>query len=191
MSTVSVPPLSPEFGLVDVTFGAETTVKALASEPVPPSELVTVTARAPVLAPDSIEIFVDSSVELTKLVDSTVMPAPNDAPAPPVKPVPLIAIVCLLAPWLRELGLVDATVGGASTVKTPVPVALVVSGFVTVTLRTPVLAFDAIVTFALTSVELTKLVEFTVTPVPENEAASPVPFSKFVPLIATVWLLAP
>ena len=31
--------------------------------------LVTLTVRAPVLAPDSIEIFVDSSVELTKLVD--------------------------------------------------------------------------------------------------------------------------
>jgi hypothetical protein len=83
------------------------------------------------------------------------------------------------------------TLGAALTEKMPVPVALVVSGFVTVTLRAPVLAFEAIVTFALTSVELTKLVELTVMPVPENEAARPVPLSKFVPLIATVWLLAP
>ena len=83
------------------------------------------------------------------------------------------------------------TVGAALTVKTPVPVAFVVSGFATVTLRAPTLAFEAIVTFALTSVELTKLVELTVMPVPENEAARPVPLSKFVPLIATIWLLAP
>jgi hypothetical protein len=83
------------------------------------------------------------------------------------------------------------TLGAALTVKMPVPVALVVSGFVAVTLRAPMLAFEAIVMFALTSVELTKLVELTVMPVPENEAARPVPLSKFVPLIVTVWLLAP
>ena len=37
---------------------------------------------------------------------------------------------------------------------------------------------------AVTSVALTNVVELTVMPVPENEAASPAPLSKFVPLIA-------
>jgi hypothetical protein len=49
-------------------------------------------------AADSIEILLDSSVELTTVVDSTVTPAPKDALAPLAKPVPLIATVCLLAP---------------------------------------------------------------------------------------------
>ena len=82
-------------------------------------------------------------------------------------------------------------VGPALTVKAPVPVALVVSGFVTVTLRAPVVAPEAIVMFAVTSVALTNVVELTVMPVPENEAASPAPLSKFVPLIPTFWLVAP
>ena len=43
-------------------------------------------------------IFAVSSVALTKLVDSTVMPAPKDEVAPLTKFVPLIVIVCLLAP---------------------------------------------------------------------------------------------
>jgi hypothetical protein len=98
IATDSLPPRSPELGLIDVPFGAEMTVNPLTSEPTPPSEFVTVTVRAPVLAADSIEILLDSSVELTKLVDSTVMSAPKAALAPVAKPVPLIATVCLLAP---------------------------------------------------------------------------------------------
>ena len=92
-------------------------MKALASEPTPASGLVTVTVRVPVAAPDSTVMFAVSSVELTKLVDSTVIPAPKDEVAPLTKLVPLIVIVCLLAPWPRELGLVDSTVGPALTVE--------------------------------------------------------------------------
>ena len=98
ITTNSLPPRSPELGDVDVTFGAERTVKAPASEPTPPSAFVTVTVRTPGLAADSIEILLDSSVELTTLVDSTVMPAPKDTLVPVAKPVPLITTVCLLAP---------------------------------------------------------------------------------------------
>ena len=73
-------------------------MKALAFEPTPSSGLVTLTVRAPVLAPASTETLALSSVELTKLVDSTVTPAPKDEVAPLTKRAPLIAIVCLLAP---------------------------------------------------------------------------------------------
>ena len=82
---------------MEVTVGLALTVKALAV-PTPASGLVTVTARAPVAAPDSTLTFAVSSVELTKLVDSTVMPAPKDEVAPLTKFAPLIVTVCLLAP---------------------------------------------------------------------------------------------
>ena len=95
----------------------------------------------------------------------------------------------LLAPCPRELGLVEVTVGPALTVNTPVPVAAVSSGLVTVTLRTPVVAPAAIVMFAVSWVALTKVVELTVIPVPEKLAAAPL--TKLVPLTVTFWLLAP
>lgn len=82
----------------EMMFGPALTVNAPASEPTPPSVFVTLTTRVPGLAADSIEILLDSSVELTTVVDSTVTPAPKDALAPLAKPVPLIATVCLLAP---------------------------------------------------------------------------------------------
>src|SRR5690348_2897603 len=98
--------------------GPALTSKAPASEPAPASGFVTVTARAPVAAPDSTLIVAFSSVELAKLVDSTVIPVPeNDTLAPLWKLAPLTTITCLAAPWPRELGLADSTVGPASTVK--------------------------------------------------------------------------
>jgi hypothetical protein len=60
---------------------------------------------------------------------------------------------------------------------------------VTVTSRAPVLAFEAIVMFAVRWLESTKLVELTVMPVPENETLAPL--AKPVPLIVTLWLPAP
>ena len=94
--------------------------------------------------------------------------------------------VALLAPWPRELGLAEVTVGAVVTLNAPVDVALVVSGLVTVTLREPVDALEVIVTLAVTDVELTKLVELTVMPVPEKDTASPDPLRKFFPLTVIV-----
>ena len=63
------------------------------------------------------------------------------------------------------------------------------SGLVTVTVRAPVVAIDAIVMFAVSWVALTNVVELTVIPAPKD-AARP-PLTKLVPLIVTVWLAAP
>jgi hypothetical protein len=73
--------------------------------------LVTVTVRAPAAALADTLTVAFSSVELVKLVDSTVTPEPKDALAPLTKFLPLIATTCLLAPCPRELGLVDSTAG--------------------------------------------------------------------------------
>ena len=53
----------------------------------------------------------------------------------------------------------------------------------------PVAAPAATVTFAVSCVEETNVVEFTVMPVPEKEAVAP--DVNPVPLIVTFWLLAP
>jgi hypothetical protein len=102
IGTAASPPCGTAAGdpsLGELTVGPAFTTKPLASEPVPASvEFVTVTVRAPVAAPDSTVTFAVSSVALTKLVDSTVMPAPKDEVAPLAKFLPLIVIVCLLAP---------------------------------------------------------------------------------------------
>ena len=60
----------------------------------------------------------------------------------------------------------DVIVGAAFTVKSEDPVPVPPSGFVTDTSRTPVVAFAAIVTLAVSLVALTHVVEFTVMPVP-------------------------
>ena len=59
----------------------------------------------------------------------------------------------------------------------------------TVRLRDPVVALPEIVMFAVSDVELTNVVEFTVIPVPEN--ATVAPETKPVPVIVTFWLVAP
>ena len=146
------------------------------------------------VALDSIVTLAVSSVDDLKVVEFTVTPVPENAacsPAPLTKPLPLIAIDWFVAPWPRELGLVEVSVGAALTVKAPVDVAEVVSGLVTVTFREPVAAPAVTEMLAVISVLLTKAVELTVIPVPENEATRPVPLTKFLPLIVIVWLLAP
>jgi hypothetical protein len=77
------------------------------------------------------------------------------------------------------------------TVKQLAHVALPASGFVTVTLRAPVVAPAATVMFAVTCVAETKVVEFTVMPVPEKVAARPPPLTNPVPFTVTFWLVAP
>ena len=82
-----------------MTVGAALTVKAFDSEPAPSSGLVTVTVRAPVLADAVMLMLAVSSVEEMKLVELTVMPAPENVTAAPLtKPVPLIVIGWFDAP---------------------------------------------------------------------------------------------
>ncbi len=187
-----VAPWARELGLVEETVGPLLTVKTLEPVPTPASGLVTVTLRAPVVAFAATVMLAVNEVALTNVVELTVIPVPeNAAVAPETKPVPVIVMFWLAAPWPRELGLVEETVGAALTVNTLVPVAALPSPLVTVTLRAPVVAFDAIVIFALSEVALTNVAELTVMPVPENATASAAPLSKFAPEIVIVWLLAP
>ena len=180
-ATFSVPPWSPELGLVEVTVGPALTVKALASDPLPASGLVTVTARAPVAAPEAIVTLALSSVALSNVVELTVMPAPNEAVAPLTKFVPLTATVSV-PPRSPELGLVEVTVGAALTVKALASEPLPASGFVTVTVRALVLAPLSMVMLAFSSLALTKVVELTVMPAPKEALA---PLTKPPPVIVT------
>ena len=153
---------------------------------------MTVTLPAPVAAVPEIVTLAVSEVALTNAVEFTVIPDPeNAAVAPVTKPVPVIVTFWLTAPWPREPGLVEVTVGAALTVNAALLVTLLPSPFATVTLREPVVAVLATVMFAVSEVELTNVVEFTVIPVPENETASDAPPSNPVPVIVTFWLLAP
>ena len=70
------------------------------------------------------------------------------------------------------------------------PVAVLPSPLVTVTVRAPGVAPEETVTFAVNCVALTKLVELTVMPEP-NDAPRAGPLSKLVPLIVMFWLVAP
>jgi len=75
-----------------VTVGPALTVNVPA-DPTPASGFVTVTLRAPVLAPGSIVMLAISSVEDLNVVELTAIPEPNDAAAPLTKFLPLIVIV--------------------------------------------------------------------------------------------------
>jgi hypothetical protein len=130
-------------------------------------------------------MFAVNWVELTKVTELTVTPAPNEeaSEAPLTKPLPLIVTVWFEAPWPRELGLVEVTVGAALTVKIAVPVAELLSGLVTVTSRVPVVALELMLMFAVSELELLKVTELTVIPAPENETVAPL--TKPPPLIVT------
>ncbi len=93
------------------------------------------------------------------------------------------------APWPREAGVADVTVGAAFTVNT-LPVAMVPSPFVTVTDLTPVVAVAPTVMLAITVVAFTNDVEFTVMRVP-NDAASEAPLMNPVPVSVMFWFVAP
>lgn len=120
----------------------------------------------------------------------TVIPVPeNDAIAPLAKLAPTTVTFWAVAPCPSDDGLVDDTVGPALTLKHPVHEPDAPPGSVTVTSREPMVADVATETFAVTWLESTKLVELTVIPVPENDAAAPL--TKLVPVTVTFWLAAP
>ena len=131
-----------------------------------------------------------SEVAPTKVVELTVIPVPEKVAAAPVtNPVPVIVMFWLVAPSSREDGVVEATVGAALIVKTPVPVPTPASGLVTVMLPVPVGAPCETVMLAVSEVALPNVVELTVIPVPEKVAAAPV--TNPVPVIVMFWLVAP
>ena len=103
----------------------------------------------------------------------------------PPDPATVLLYAVPVTPFVSEAVVI---VGAAFTVNAPVFVTDAVSGFVTVTSRAPVVAPAAIVMFAVNFVALLNVVEFTVMPVPENDATAPV--MKFVPLIVMFWLIA-
>ena len=80
-----------------------------------------------------------SEVLLTNVVEFTVIPVPeNDTAAPLTKPAIRQTVTFpATAPWLREIGLVEVTVGAAFTVKTA-PEPTPVSRFTIVSVRAPV-----------------------------------------------------
>jgi hypothetical protein len=170
--------------------GAAFTVKQLLHEPLPASGFVTVTFPAPVVAPAETVMLAVSEVDDTKVVEFTVIPDPeNVAAAPLTNPVPAIVIDWLEVPCPREDGLVELTVGPAFTAKHPLHEPLPESGLVTVTFPAPVVAPAETVMLAVSEVEDTKVVEFTVIPLAENVAAAPL--TNPVPVIVMFWLLAP
>ena len=97
----------------------------------------------------------------------------------------LFGTICLLV----ELG--DVIVGPALTVKALALLPTPPSPLLTVTVRAPVAALLLIETFAVSCVALTNETELTVMPAPEKEAASPVPFTKPLPLTVMSWFVAP
>jgi hypothetical protein len=107
----------------NVIVGPAFTVKHAGHEPEPPFGFVTVTEREPVEAPDEIVTFADNWLALANEVEFTVIPLPeNDTVAPETNPVPVTVIVWLAAPWPREDGFVETTVGAVSVVgETDVP----------------------------------------------------------------------
>ena len=105
-------PCGREDGVPEETVGPVVTVKTLTPVPAPVSGFVTVTSRAPVVAPAATVMFAVRDVSLTNVVELTVIPAPeNEATAPATKPVPLIAMFWFAAPWPRCGGVVAVTVG--------------------------------------------------------------------------------
>jgi hypothetical protein len=120
----------------------------------------------------------------------TVNPPEIVTVAPLTKPVPVIVkvtvcpfvTVCLLA----DVG--NVMVGAAFTVKQLAHEPLPASGLVTVTFPAPVVALEETVMFAVSEVEDTKVVEFTVIPLAENVAAAPL--TKPVPVIVMFWFAA-
>src|SRR5436190_1734647 len=93
-------PFGREGGVIDVTVGV-VTVKTAVPIAVPPSPLVSVTSRVPVVAVPAIVMFAVSWLALLYVVELTVMPVPeNDvaSPAPLTKLVPLTVTFWFVAP---------------------------------------------------------------------------------------------
>ena len=161
-----------------VETSAYVTVKQPTHEPVPLSWLTTFTVLAPGDVPEEIVMLAMSSLELTKVVECTVTPAPNVALAPDRKFEPRMSTV-RVAPLAPVLGAVDVGVGAAWIVRHPVHVPEAPPEL-TVTSRVPTVAVAAAFTAIVSWLLLTKVVDSTVTPVPDTVAVAP--DWKLVPL---------
>ena len=109
--------------------------------------------------------------------------------APLTNPVPAIVMFWFTAPWPRDEGVAEVTVGAAFTVNT-LPDAMLPSPFVTDTDLAPVVAAAPTVMFAVNVVAFTNVVEFTVIRLP-NDAASEAPLMNPVPVSVMFWFVAP
>jgi hypothetical protein len=177
-----------------VTVGAAFTVKTLVPVPMPASPFVTVTLRAPVVEPVATLRFAVREVALLKVTEFTAIPEPEKEIAsdtPLTKPLPLMVMFWFDAPWPRELGLVEVTLGAGLTVKMPLALPTPASPLVTVMFRPLVFALELIEMLTVSCVGLTKLVELIVIPFPEKEAASDAPLTKSAPVTVMSWLVAP
>jgi hypothetical protein len=126
-------------------------------------------------------------VEFVNVTLLTTNPPEIVTVAPLTNPVPVTLndTVLPFATICGEADVGDVIVGAETTVKQLEQDATPASPFVTVTLRAPVVALDAIVMFAVTCVAETKVVEFTVMPVPEKAAARVPPLTNPVPFTVT------
>ena len=116
--TVNVDPWLPEVGLIDVKLGgggggACVMLKPLFNVPVCRSGLVTLTARAPTVAPAEIEMFAVTCVAELTVHEFTVTPEPKLHVAPVWKLFPVTATFSV-TPWFADVGATELTVGAAS-----------------------------------------------------------------------------
>src|SRR3972149_6110427 len=95
-----------------------------------------------------------------------------------------VAGVVPLFPSATVTSVIEIVGATALTVKHPAQLPAAVSGLVTVTSRVPAGAFDATVMFAVSWIELTKVVELTVIPAPKLDVA---PETKPVPVMVMFW----
>jgi hypothetical protein len=146
-------------------------VKQPTQEPVPLSGLITFTVLPPVVVPEEIVILAVSLVELTKVVEITVMPDPNLAMAPDrnLEPRTSTDRVVPLAPLFGE---VDVTTGEGLIVRHPAHV-VEPATVMTVTSRGPTAAVASAFTLIVSLMLLMKVVETTVTPVPDTDVVAP------------------
>jgi len=108
---------------------------------VPPSGLVTVTVRAPAFAFAATVNVSWISDAPTTCVETTSTPPPETVTtAPDSKPLPLTTTTTFLDPGASDEGDADFRVGAAVTLKQVLQDADAPSGFVTVTVRSPILA---------------------------------------------------
>jgi hypothetical protein len=133
--------------------------------------LITFTVLLPVVVPEETVMLTVSLPELTNVVELTVIPAPNRAVAPAWKSDPITSTESLV-PLAPLAGDVEVGAGAGSIVRQSVQVADPAPS-VTVTSRTPIGAVAAAFTLTVSLVLLTKVVEGTVTPVPDTEAVAP------------------
>ena len=191
-------PWRRELGLSEVIVGRAFTVNPPASEPTPPSRLVTVTVWEPRVAVVVSVMVTVRCVEFVRVTELTVIPVPekvtDEAGHVPLRKLePVMTMLWLAAPWPRELGLREETVGPAFTVKAPIAVALPPSVLMTVTFLEPVVASAEIVMLTVRLVELLRVTELTVIEVPEKrtDALVHAPPRKPDPVRVIDWLTAP